>query len=141
MGKIYFFNLLIILCSIQITTAQVTFSDKTDSTTGSNPYSVSTGDLNGDGRQDLAVANYNSASVSIFLNTTVPGAAAPAFSAMTNFTAGNGSISVSIGDFNGDGKPDLVVANSNSNNVSILLNTTTPGAVVPAFSAKINFTI
>jgi hypothetical protein len=32
--------------------------------------------------------------------------------------------SVAVGDFNGDGKLDLAVANTGSNNVSILLNTT-----------------
>jgi hypothetical protein len=35
---------------------------------------------------------------------------------------GSQPTSVSAGDFNGDGKPDLAVAN-NSNNVSIFLNT------------------
>ncbi len=35
---------------------------------------------------------------------------------------GTGPLSVTVGDFNGDGKSDLAVANFNSNNVSILLN-------------------
>jgi len=30
---------------------------------------------------------------------------------------------VAVGDFNGDGKPDLAVANERSGNVSVLLNT------------------
>ncbi|NJK69287.1 MAG: hypothetical protein HC941_24660, partial [Microcoleus sp. SU_5_3] len=34
-----------------------------------------------------------------------------------DFTTGNFPISVSIGDINGDGKPDLAVANEGSNNV------------------------
>jgi hypothetical protein len=41
---------------------------------------------------------------------------------------------VAVGDFNGDGKPDLAAANASSNNVSVLLNTfpnPTPPAPVP----------
>jgi hypothetical protein len=30
--------------------------------------------------------------------------------------------SVAVGDFNGDGKPDLAIANFESNNVTVLLN-------------------
>jgi hypothetical protein len=37
------------------------------------------------------------------------------------FGAGGGPVSVAVGDFNGDGKPDLAVANSVSNDVSVLL--------------------
>jgi len=35
---------------------------------------------------------------------------------------GTAPVAIAIGDFNGDGKSDLAVANSGSNNVSILLN-------------------
>jgi len=38
---------------------------------------------------------------------------------------------VAIGDFNGDGKPDLAVANQGSTSVSVLLNTTAAGAATP----------
>ena len=44
-----------------------------------------------------------------------------ALSAPRGFDAGSGPQSVAVGDFNGDGKPDLAVVNSYSNNVSILL--------------------
>jgi type II secretory pathway component GspD/PulD (secretin) len=40
-----------------------------------------------------------------------------------DFATGLGPLSVAAGDFNGDGKADLVTANSASNTVSILLNT------------------
>ena len=43
------------------------------------------------------------------------------FSAPTNFAAGDRPRSVAVGDFNGDSRPDLAVANDNSDNVSILL--------------------
>src|SRR2546425_11577062 len=42
------------------------------------------------------------------------------FTGPTNFAAGRFSISVAVGDFNGDSDPDLAVANHFSDNVSIL---------------------
>jgi len=76
--------------------------------------SLAVGDFNGDGNQDLAVANVG---VSILL-----GDGAGHFSAATNFPAGITPFWVAVGDFNGDGKQDLAVANFTSpGTVSILL--------------------
>ena len=49
------------------------------------------------------------------------------------FAVGTQPLSVAVGDFNGDGKPDLALANSVDNNVTVLLGNgsggfTTPGA-------------
>ena len=78
------------------------------SAAGNHPLSVAVGDFNGDGKQDLAVANAATPSnVSILL-----GDGAGNFSAATNFGAGSYPLSVAVGDFNGDGKQDLAVANS-----------------------------
>ena len=43
------------------------------------------------------------------------------FQAAVNYPAGLNPFSVAVGDFNGDGKPDLAVANYGSNTVSVLL--------------------
>src|SRR5437868_3822700 len=43
------------------------------------------------------------------------------FNARRDFAAGNTPNSVAVGDFNGDGKPDLAVANISANDVSVLV--------------------
>ncbi|MCZ8120748.1 MAG: FG-GAP-like repeat-containing protein, partial [Microcystis sp. LE18-22.4A] len=47
------------------------------------------------------------------------------FNPATNFSVGSYPFSVTVGDFNGDGKSDLAVANRDDNNVSVLLGTGT----------------
>jgi hypothetical protein len=96
----------------------VSFATASDFGTGSSPAFVLVGDFNGDGRQDLAVANGGSNDVSILLDD-----GAGNFSVPTNFAVGDAPISIAAGDFNGDGKEDLAVANYAfaSSSVSILL--------------------
>ncbi len=50
------------------------------------------------------------------------------FSAYVPFATGVDPNSVAVGDFNGDGKPDIVVADSRAQSVSVLVNMTTPKA-------------
>jgi alpha-tubulin suppressor-like RCC1 family protein len=93
-------------------------------TVGTNPVSVAIGDLNGDGRPDLAVANFGSG-VSVLLGggggTFTPASGSP-------ITVGSEPVSVAIGDLNGDGIPDVAVSNEGSQSVSVLLNTSRPAA-------------
>jgi hypothetical protein len=83
---------------------------------GSGPTGIVSGDFNGDGRADLAVANRNAGSVSVLL-----GNGNGTFLPQQTFAVGAGSYSAATADFNGDGKLDLVVGNLNDNTVSVLL--------------------
>jgi hypothetical protein len=93
---------------------------------GDSPTSVAVGDFNGDGIPDLAVSNYGSydhpgGTVNILL-----GAGNGTFQAARSYAAGAGADFVVVGDFNGDGIPDLAVANFGSypdlqGTVSVLL--------------------
>jgi hypothetical protein len=107
------------------------FAAASNSAVGSTPASVAIGDYNGDGKSDLATANFNSNNVSVLL-----GSGTGSFSAATNFAVGINPLSVAIGDLNGDGKSDLATANQNSNNVSILL-----GSGTGNFNAATNFAV
>src|SRR5262249_16224798 len=72
-----------------------------------------------------------------------PGAATPAFADHQDFaTETLPYYSLALGDVNNDGRPDLVVANSGyAASVSVLMNTTAPGANTPAFATHQAFAI
>ncbi|MFN5431610.1 MAG: FG-GAP-like repeat-containing protein, partial [Cyclobacteriaceae bacterium] len=113
----------------------ISYAAKVDFATGTNPASVSIGDLDGDGKADLAVANQISNTVSVFRNTGSAGTIS--YAAKVDFTTGSAPISVSIGDLDGDGKADLAVANYNSNTVSVFRNTGSAGTI--SYAAKVDF--
>jgi hypothetical protein len=50
------------------------------------------------------------------------GDGAGGFSPAVNFPTGNAPTSIAVGDFNGDGYPDLAIVNHDSNTVTVLIN-------------------
>jgi hypothetical protein len=121
--------------------AAKTFAVGSNGSLGPNPVFVAVGDFNGDGKPDLALANYNLGTVSVLLNTTPAGASTPSFTAPQTFAAGSLPNFVVVADFNGDGKPDVAVSNLGSNTVAVLLNTTTTGSSTVTFAAQQTFAV
>jgi Bacterial Ig-like domain (group 3)/FG-GAP-like repeat len=105
-------------------------------TVGNFPQAVKIGDFNGDGLQDLAVANAKDNTISILLGN-----------GDGTFTAASGSpipvgsfpFFVAIADFDGNGTADIAASNQNDNTVSILLGngdgtfTQASGSPIPNF--------
>jgi hypothetical protein len=88
------------------------------SLTGPGGTSVAVGDFNVDRKLDLAVANYDSDTVSVLL-----GNGDGTFGGVVGYATGRRPSRVVVGDFNLDGKPDLAVADDSSPSgaVSVLL--------------------
>ena len=121
------------------------FTGPTSFAAGNGPSSLAGADFNADGRPDVASANLNTNGAggnTILLNTTTAGAATPAFSGPTPFSAGSGPVAIVASDFNGDDRPDLATANVFINGlggVTVILNETSAGASAPSFSGSTSF--
>lgn len=116
--------------------AVASFDGPVNFASGAFPTLVRAVDVNSDGLLDLATADAGfplSAGISVLLNTTAPGGPL-SFSAPEQFLGGIVAEGLTIGDINGDGRDDVLVGNTGSSNVAVLVNTTPPGAIRPAFN-------
>ncbi len=80
------------------------------------PSSVATGDLNGDGKLDLVIANFDAGKISVLLGQGDGGFASP-----VDYPVGKQPAFVLMADVNGDGKLDVVVCNEADGTLSVLL--------------------
>jgi hypothetical protein len=102
--------------SITVPSLPLAFSTSELNSGGGGADSVATGDFNGDGKQDVVVANDLGSNVGVLLSNG-DGAFQPEVSYATDAYPD----SVVVGDFNGDGNLDLAVRSSSSFTISVLL--------------------
>jgi len=92
-------------------------------------------DLDGDGKSDVVETNNSSGSMSVLRNLSTTGSIS--FSPKQDFPTGTGTNGADYGDLDGDGKPDIVVANFNAGYISVFRNTSVAGAI--SFASRIVF--
>jgi hypothetical protein len=90
--------------------------------TGESPFATAVGDLNGDGKPDLAVSrgpeDGNPGTVGVMLNQ-----GGGTFGVRQDYETGSEPADVAIANLNGDALPDLVTTDSYTGTISLLYNT------------------
>ena len=110
------------------TIGNISFAPKVSFVTGTNPNGIAIGDLDKDGKPDIAVSNFISGSISVFKNIGSLGSIA--FNPKIDYIAVMGIESVAIGYINNDDLPDLVsVSQLSGSSMSVYLNTSTTGNI------------
>lgn len=111
----------------QSTPTSLTFAAAPGAPTDLNPWGIDFGDLDGDGKVDIAVASITKKSITILNNKSTPGSLS-----FTRFIQPTTFINrhVNICDVDTDGKPDIVFTSIDDNNLNI------PASKVSVFRNK-----
>jgi FG-GAP-like repeat/PKD domain/FG-GAP repeat len=119
--------------SVMLGNGNGTFQNPQPFAVGVAPFDGVLADVNGDGKPDIVMVNSGTDSISVLMNNGDGTFQSP----QTYITSNDGTVAeaVAVADINGDGKPDIVVANADSydriwqnpkfgesGNVSVLLN-------------------
>jgi len=130
------------LASASIEThAAISFAPEQRFSTPAGPISVTTADINNDNIVDVLVANLNDPAngVAVLMNSTSQNSTTVQLAPWVSFMpigngAGDADYALTTADLNADGRLDILVADSNANQIALLLNTTGIGAATPAFA-------
>jgi hypothetical protein len=102
-----------------------TFQAQVPYAVGGSPVGLAIADFNGDGNQDISVDNAAQSSLS---QSVLLGKGDGTFQTQLTFKTGNFPYGLAVGDFNGDGYPDMAISNDVDGTSTILLSQVTQTA-------------
>ncbi len=95
--------------------------------TNTSPHIIKIKDLDADNKPELIVCNKTSNTISIFKNYSTPGMISTnTFLPAVNFTSGTSPFGLDFADIDGDGKQEMISANSSGNSISVFKNQIVP---------------
>lgn len=105
---------------------------------GTGPWGIVSGDFNGDGFPDLAVANHGGVTPATYGNgvNVLLGKADGTFNTAVHYNGGTGPTYLVRGDFDRDGKLDIATSNTDSDSISVMRGNG-DGTFQPAVSSPV----
>lgn len=104
----------------------LSFASASSFSTGGNCYHVAVGDIDGDGKLDIATANYGSNNITVLRNTSSAGSLSFASAVSMSLST---ALGVVVADIDGDGRMD-VTGVSNGGSIKVFLNTSTTSGTI-----------
>ncbi|MEO8711928.1 MAG: FG-GAP-like repeat-containing protein [Parafilimonas sp.] len=119
------------------TPGNISFGKELKFKTSHGSSDIKIGDLDGDDKPDIALADNQNGTFSILRNTSTNGLIS--FDKVKNFPVGRLPQGIAIGDIDGDGKPDITVTNNNGTGrtASLYKNLSSPGSL--KFADQVEF--